>query len=114
MDKVKTKYISTTSNTGYSKNTNCAGAVIFDKDKKHVVCVKTNASIKFDGIWGFPKDKREKKETDFQCSTREIKEETSLKYDIDYHIPDQTKFYYEKTKKRYKINKIFCWIFNQR
>ena len=54
----------------------CCGIIIFNKDLTKTVLVETNREWK-----SFPKGKRERGESDFECAVREVKEETGLTVD---------------------------------
>jgi 8-oxo-dGTP pyrophosphatase MutT (NUDIX family) len=51
----------------------CGGFLVFTKDKKQIVLVKTPR-----GVYGFPKGKIKQGETNYDCAFRELHEETSL------------------------------------
>jgi putative RNA 2'-phosphotransferase len=61
----------------------CGGFIILNDDKNKCLLVKANE-------WGFPKGKKNKKESIMQCAIRELQEETSLIENnivIDYNFP---------------------------
>lgn len=73
---------------------NCAGFVVICKDEKKVLLVSTHK-----GKWGFPKGKKEKKESFEQCAFRELKEETGLRDDQIDPLDMTSTFFNEITKK---------------
>jgi putative RNA 2'-phosphotransferase len=61
----------------------CGGFIVLNPDKTKCLLVKAN-------YWGFPKGKKDKKESIMQCAIRELHEETSLTendIEIDYDFP---------------------------
>ena len=54
---------------------NCAGIIIFNTDKKVLVCARNDAS---DFNWQFPQGGIENNEKPSQAALRELKEETSI------------------------------------
>ncbi|ATZ80206.1 tRNA 2'-phosphotransferase/Ap4A hydrolase [Bodo saltans virus] len=72
----------------------CGGFIILNKEKTKCLLVKANN-------WGFPKGKKNKAESIYECALRELNEETSLTLDdidIDYNIPIQYEMSYSGNK----------------
>jgi 8-oxo-dGTP pyrophosphatase MutT (NUDIX family) len=51
----------------------CSGFIVFDNDNNTII-----VTCKKNGFSGFPKGKREKKESSFENAVRELKEETNI------------------------------------
>ena len=103
IDHVKPKYLSIVNNDLLFK-THCAGVIVFNPSFTHVALVKNH-------MWGFPKGKKENKETSLQTAIRECYEESSLCYINDckrehgvanYYIPDLSKILLEISPKTNK------------
>jgi len=63
------------------KNSPCAGVIVFNLSSNNDKCVIVQAKPKKENSilnFGFPKGKRKKHETMFQCAFRELNEETGI------------------------------------
>jgi 8-oxo-dGTP pyrophosphatase MutT (NUDIX family) len=77
-----------------NKNTQCAGFVVICKPQRKVLLVSTH-----NNAWGYPKGKKESKETLEECAFRELKEETGLTREEINVIDMETTFFNEITNK---------------
>ena len=85
----------------------CGGIIYDPTGEKVLVILNKNSVYHNHNIWGFPKGHRKPNESNIQCASREILEETGLAFDLEkreerHHINGNIYFKIHLTKSEWK------------